>query len=194
MTVKRFFATAFLAAGLVLTTAPAALAADPAPLAIASDPAKLRAAEGIMTNLKLYDLMVSAGQKALAENPDAASYTPAQKTQLAQAFADAMAKRRTSIVHKLAAGCRGDYTTDQLNNLTALSKVKYVQDLIFQGADPSHVADAGSMTVAEQTLLQKIGNETYVNAFFAQALDLTVVKDDVTDARQEAFAAVKPAN
>ncbi len=200
MTVNRFIAPLFVAAGLVMAAAPAAQAADTAPpapqtadtrLLIASDPAKLRVTQGIVTNLKLYELMVRVGQKTLAETPETASYTPDRKAALAQAFNDAMAKRRAGMIQKLAAGTRGDFSLEQLNNLTTLSKIKYVQDLIAQGADPSLVADAGTMTVAEQNLIQTLGNEAYVSTFFTQGLNFDVIKGDITDATLEAFAALK---
>jgi hypothetical protein len=195
MTTNRFFAPLVLAAGLALTAAPALMpAAAQAQTVIASDPARLRAVEGIMTNLKLYEVMVHMGQKTLVESPDAANYTPAQKAQLAQYFADAMAKRRTVLIHKLAVGTRGDYSMDQLNNLLALSKVKYVQDLVAQGADPSQFADASSMTVADQNLVQAVGNQPYVGDFFTKAIDYDVIKDDIVAATLETYKAFGNAN
>lgn len=195
MTMKRLFTPLLLAAGLSMTAAPALIpAAAQAQTVIASDPARLQKVEGIMTNLKLYEVMVHMGQKTLVESPGSASYTSAQKAQLAQYFSDAMAKRRTVLIHKLAVGTRGDFSADQLDNLVALSKVKYVQDLVAQGADPSQVADASSMTVADQNLVQTVGNAPYVGDFFTKAINYDVIKDDVVAATLEAYKAFGGAN
>lgn len=190
MTFNRFFAPVLMAAGLA--TAPAMLPAaaqaqTSAQTVIVSDPARLQVTESIMTNLKLYEIMVHVGQKTLLESNDVASYSAAQKTQLTQAFADAMAKRRGSVIRKLAAGVRGDFSMEQLNNLNALSRIKYVQDLIAQGADPTLVADAGSMSTADQTFIQSIGNAPYVTDFFTKAIDYNVIKDDVIAATVDAY-------
>ncbi|HVZ30154.1 MAG TPA: hypothetical protein VG839_07145, partial [Asticcacaulis sp.] len=168
---KRFFAPVLLAAGLALAAVPALLPVAADAQVLADSPAKVQAVETILGNLKVYDVLVHVGQKSLLESPDAANYTPAQKAQLSQLFASAMAKRRTVLVHKLAMSCRSDYTLDQLNNLTQLSKIKYIQDLVAQGGDPSLIADAGSLTVADQDVVQTVGNAPYASDFFNQALD-----------------------
>lgn len=203
MILNRILAPVLLAAGLALTAVPA-LAADPpvvpapaqdiGPAVIVNDPARLQVTENIMTNLGLYNVMVHVGQKELLNSATAASYTPAQKAQLAKDFADAMAARRGQMIHKLAAGVRGDFSLEQLNNLQALSRVKYVQDLVAQGADPNMPADASSMSVADQNLVQSVGNQPYVNDFFTKAIDYNVLKDDVVAATLDAYKAFNKSN
>jgi hypothetical protein len=172
----------------------AAPTADLGPAVIVNDPARLQVTESIMTNLGLYEIMVHVGQKELLDSPAAANYTPTQKAQLAQYFAAAMAPRRTQLIHKLAASVRGDFSLDQLNSLQALSRVKYVQDLVAQGADPNMVADASSLTVADQNLVQSVGNQPFVSDFFTKAINYNVLKDDVVAATLEAYKAFNKGN
>ncbi len=145
----------------------AAHAATPA-AASAHDPAKVAVVEQIMTNLKIVDVMKAGAEQGTRAQE--ANLPEADMQQLISLLDDELDKRRSDLVHAIAADNCDRFTLDQLGNILTLSKIKYVQDMVMHGADPSTpLPDAASMTADEQKTVDTLGNEAYVGDFLQNA-------------------------
>ena len=80
----------------------------------------------------------------------------------------------------------GAYTSAQLDELLALSKIKYVQDLVLAGGDASLATpDENSMTATERALFTRLMMEPWVTDFFTK-FDYSTASPDVGAAAEAA--------
>lgn len=182
MAKSRFLkAITFATLGLASIATPDMAAAQPAPAAeTAPDPAKVNLTIQIYSNLKIVEILTSATVHALAKEPETASLTPAQKEKLLQLFQEAMMAKRDVFLYKLAAAHCGPYTTEQLTTLVNLSKIKYIQDMLAQGAGELDTApDPATLTPAETAFLTSLDNQPYVTAFLQDSANFDAIEPDL---------------
>ncbi len=181
MAKSRFLkALAFATLGLACVVAPQVAAAQTPAISPAPDPAKVNLTIQIYSNLKIIEVLTSATVHAMANEPDANSLTPLQKEKLLQMFKEAMLAKRSVFLYKLAAAHCGPYTTEQLTNLVSLSKIKYIQDMLAEGAGELDKApDPSTMTPAEIALLSSLNDQAYVTTFLQDSANFDAIDPEL---------------
>jgi len=160
-----------------------ALAQGAAPAAAAPvDAAKVDIGIQIVRELKFIDILILGGQKGMRQNPEFASTPASDWARLDALFAEEMHKRGDTIIRKMAEANVGAYSTDDLNHVLALAKIKYVQDLVLQGADSSLVTpDFDGMTAAEKATFDTYSNDPAVTQFLS-GFTFGSISGDISDA------------
>jgi hypothetical protein len=131
-------------------------------------PEKVAIGEQIITNLQMVPIMTLGAKKGLLAQPSIQAHTPADRDRLLALVDQEMQKSSGAIVHALAEGNVDRFTITQLNDILALSKIKFIQDTVLSGADPSLVTpDPSSMTPEEKALFIRSNNSPHVNDFLA---------------------------
>lgn len=189
MSVKSFSLAAIAALCLgaaALTGAP--VLAQTAATAAAPDPAKVAVVEQIYGNLRIIEVMGSGASQSIMKDDDYKDYTPAQRTKLAQLFIDGLEAAKPSLLHKLALAHADKYSMDQLNSLLALSKIKYVQQLLAKGADDSlPEPDPATMTTSEKAVYDTLDTQQFTEDFLTDSADFSSISDDVSNVAVAAF-------
>jgi hypothetical protein len=152
------------------------------------DPAKVEMVERIIVNLHCYDLLVYAGELSMLENAPLGAYTGDQKEHLRTLWDDAISTRRAVILHKLAVANIGNFTDEQLATLFALSKIRYLQDGMWEGANSAMVADERNLTPEDTILINKPGAAELVGSFL-DSFSADTITPELTSATSEAFQA-----
>jgi hypothetical protein len=135
--------------------------------AVSTDQAKIALGAQVLGNLHIYDIFMIGFKKGFLEDPQMASWPPADRDLLLSLLTEEMGKRKDDMLRAMAATSVDAYSTDQLNQLVALSKIKFVQDLFLYAADQSGTPpDANSMTADEQTLFNSLMSQQWVAQFF----------------------------
>lgn len=135
--------------------------------------------EQIYSNLGVVDVMKLSMQQALINAPSMSNFTSAQKLKLAEITGIVIGEQRPTLLHKLAVANTGDLTAAQLQVILKISKIKYIQDAIAQGADPSRVADPKTMTAEESAFLDSVEKEQYILDFLEHSANFDAVKPDM---------------
>lgn len=194
----RFHKTGLIALALAvlllggIVALPVAAEAQPTPVPATPAPpvptaAQVAVGEQVITNLHLFELLAYGGHNGILQNESIAAMPVDDQNRLGAMFDEEIAAHRAETVHAMATSNSGYYTTEQLGQLLALSKIKYVQDLVLAGGDTSLATpDETSMTEAERTLFTTMMNEAWVNDFFEQ-FDYTTATPTVGAAADAAF-------
>lgn len=190
--------TAAYAAGITAAQSPAGPAVangtNAAAGPMSTDEAKIALGIEIVGNMRFYDLAIIGGKKGINQTPELASWSQADRDLLCAYFAEEMEKYRTVTIRTLAAGAVDPYSMDQLNQLVALSRVKFIQDMVMYSADPTRpMPNAASMTPAEKTLVDGLMEKQWVADFMRSvdpALTSPALQQSIRGAFQR-FAAAK---
>ncbi len=154
----------------------------------AVDPAKVDIAEHIIINLRFYDILAYGGEIGLLESPATASYSPEQKEKLRACFEASIQSARLTIIRKLAVASAGGYSVDQLNVILNLSKIRYMQDSILEGANPAWVADERTVTPEDLAMMNAHGDDAYTTSFL-KSVSYDTVDADLGNALTGAYQA-----
>ena len=157
-----------------------AMAQNAAAPAVAPDPAKVATTEQIYANLHILDILGTAMVHSFVTNDSYNVFTPDQRVKAGPVFLANLTIVKPYLLHKMAVAHAGHYTTDQLNRLLDLSKIKYVQDLLAKAVDDSLPTPSKStMTPAEAALYKALDNEQFTEDFLTEAGDFNVIQDDI---------------
>ncbi|MGZ3306035.1 MAG: hypothetical protein ACXU8U_09265, partial [Asticcacaulis sp.] len=121
-------------------------------------------------------------RKGVMQDPDRAALPQADNDRLSALIAEEVWKRAATMRRKVAEGSVDPYTLDQLNDILTLSKIKFFQDLMLAGGDPS-LASPGNdvITPAERDVLAKADSKPYINDFLNH-MDFAALRPDGTAA------------
>lgn len=131
------------------------------------DPARLQISLQIVENLKLMDLITHGARMAISSEPALQSLTESQKSQMSTLMIEELEKSRPDLTRLMAASAVGTLTVDQLNDILVLSKIKFMQQSVLAGADPSVTPDPTTMTPEEKANMDRLGSQPYVTQYFA---------------------------
>ncbi|EGF92541.1 hypothetical protein ABI_09780 [Asticcacaulis biprosthecium C19] len=164
---------------IALAVSSVTMAASPA-VAIAQqvDAAKLDITARIIGNLKVVNVMARAGTQTLLADETIKSFTPVEQTRLVKFYTDGLYAQETALNRKLAASCADKFTMDELKVLLRLTQIRYVQQLVAQGGDPSLTADPSTMTADDRAIYDQYANSDLVPRL-AQHLDFGVITPDL---------------
>jgi hypothetical protein len=169
-----------LLAAIWLGLAPlSAVLPNPAVAAATAEVGTVATIEQIYSNLGVVDVMKLSMQQSLINAPSMSNFTSAQKAKLVEITGTVMDEQRPALLHKLAVANKGDLTPPQLQVILKISKIKYIQDAIAHGADPSRVADPKTMTAEESTFLDSVEKEQYILDFLQRSANFDSVKPDM---------------
>lgn len=184
----RLIRMSLLAAVLAVTPLSAAIMA-PQVAQAQTTPSPATVAKGmqIVANLHLYDLLVYGGRVGILKADEIAKLPQADQDRIAAMFVEEMTARRDDTIRKMAEANFGSFTPAQLDDLLALSKIKYVQDLVLAGGDSSLATpDETSMNATERALFTRLMNETWVTDFFTK-FNYDTASANVAEAAQAAM-------
>ena len=185
-------------AALMLGSAPAlpvfaqANAAVQAPV----DPAKVDIGVKIFREIHFLEILTMGAKQGLMENPEVAGLAAPERDKLFALLDEEMQKREATMARKLAAANVGPYTLAELNDILTVVKIKYVQEIIMQGADPTRPnPDPAMMTPAEQAVVAKIDQMPYVTKFLGDFAfgDISTDISEAVAAAVERYVATLPA-
>ncbi|ESQ92979.1 hypothetical protein ABAC460_01640 [Asticcacaulis sp. AC460] len=171
------FKALFTAAALALSAMAVTTIATPA-AAQATDPVKLDLTARVLGNLKIVDVMARAGAQTLLADETIKSFTPTEQNRLVQFYTDGLHAEESALNRKLAASCADDFTADELKVLLRLSQIKYIQQLVAQGGDPSINADPSTMSADDKAVYDQYSNSDLVTRL-ADNLDFDAIKPDL---------------
>ncbi|MDV6331783.1 hypothetical protein [Asticcacaulis sp. 201] len=152
---------------------------NPAVAAPTAEARSIATIEEIYSNLGVVDVMKLSMQQALINAPSMSNFTSAQKAKLVEITGTVIDEQRPALLHKLAIANRGDLTPPQLQVILKISKIRYIQDAIAHGADPSRVADPKTMTAEESAFLDSVEKEQYILDFLQRSANFDTVKPDM---------------
>lgn len=171
------FKALFTAAALALSAMAVTTIATPA-AAQATDPVKLDLTARVLGNLKIVDVMARAGAQTLLADETIKTFTPTEQNRLVQFYTDGLHAQEGALNRKLAASCADQFTVDELKVLVRLSQIKYIQQLVAQGGDPSLVADPSTMSADDKAVYDQYSNSDLVPRL-ASNLNFDIIKPDL---------------
>ncbi|ESQ77153.1 hypothetical protein [Asticcacaulis sp. AC402] len=142
----------------------------------------------IITNLKMFDLLMFGGRKGLIGTPEIAALPKTDQAGLIALFNAEMELRRAGVIDALVAANFERLSATQLDQLVQLSNIKYTQDLVLAGGDPSLATpNAAGMTAAERDLFYGLIGQIWVSKFFT-TFDYSSAAPFFTSAGESALA------
>lgn len=167
-----------LAAALCLAPVAVHAGTDPA-AATAPAAAKVAIVEQIYTNLGVLDILSQTIVKSATTGDDAENLSDAERAKIGSLIEDGLAAHKAGLVHKLALANADSCTVDQLNVILKMSKIRYLHDLIAEGAEVGPPADAGSMTADEATFFNAHSNDVYIGTFLEKVGNIAPIQPDI---------------
>ncbi len=157
------------------------------------DPAKQATVVKILDNLGAYDLLVFGSKQGFQTDDGFKTLPAGDQTLLLSLMTEELGKRRQALLNDMASTDCDAFTTDQLKDLLAMSKIKYVHDLMMSKGDPSRPApDPASMTASEKALYDRLDQATFAGDFLNN-IGYNNAVDDLKAADQAAIDRYKAA-
>lgn len=178
-----------LALALGVSTAMTGVAtAQAVPAAAEAPAAKVARTRQIITQLKLYDLLMFGARKGLLSRPEFAEKPKSDHDRLVALLTEEMEARRAVAIDAMAAANADRFSVEQLDQLVQVSKIKYLQDMVLAGGDPSLATpNEAGMTEAERALFYEVMSQPWVGDFFT-TFNYNAASPFITSAGEAAMA------
>ncbi|ESQ92978.1 hypothetical protein ABAC460_01635 [Asticcacaulis sp. AC460] len=163
--VRNFAAGLFGVSLCILPLSPATAQTPPAEVSEAS----LTLSREVLENLRYFDLMLIGMRNGFEGNDDYRGLSETEQKRFFALAVEEMEIRRVAIIDVMAKGNINRLTAEEWEQAAQFSRIKYVQDLVLAGVNPSGPRpDPATMTPSESALFSRLVPQPFIARLFSK--------------------------